>query len=89
MPSFGEQFIFIKLTNDIFKKNSDWVRTCALMLNLFKNARTFCTKIFDPVNNYVHNGKNQPHQGVRDGYLCFIVKPLNIYVLFVLYRANF
>ena len=46
------------------------------MLNLLKIVCTFCTKIFDLVNNDVQNGENQPHQEFGDGHMCLNIKYL-------------
>ena len=39
------------------------------MLNLQRSVRTFCTKVCDYNQNYVHRGKNNPHQEVEDSYI--------------------
>ena len=43
------------------------------MLKLLKSACTFCNKIFDPVNNYVHDGEKYLHQEVGNRYVCLSV----------------
>ena len=57
------------------------------MINLVKRVCTFCTKICDLINNYVHHRKKQPHQEVEDCYifdystnnhLCYIFNYMNI-----------
>ena len=45
-------------------------------VKLIKSVCTFHTKICDSVKNYVHHGKNKPHQEVENG--CFFVKNMNI-----------
>ena len=42
---------------------------CELMLNLLRSICNFCTKRFESINNYVHNGKERPHQVFGDGYI--------------------
>ena len=37
------------------------------MLNLYRSVCTFCVKLCDSVNSYIHHGKNQPCQEVKDG----------------------
>ena len=47
-----------------------------------KSVYTFCSKIFDLVNNDVHNGENQPHQDVGDRHVCLNIKPLKMVCTF-------
>ena len=47
---------------------------CALMLNFLRSVCTFCTKIYDSINNYIHNSKDKTHQ--EFGYCHIFVKTL-------------
>ena len=59
----------------------------------------FHTRIFDSIENYVHNGKNKPYQEVGDSYVGLNVKPLKKCYIFrteicdwvnnYVYHANF
>ena len=58
------------------------------MLNLLGSVCTFCTKICYSNNNYVHNGKEQPHQEfgygyifVKNSYVCALPYIEPIYIL--------
>ena len=39
------------------------------MLNFLRSVCNFWTKRCGSINNYVQNGKDQPHQGFGDGYI--------------------
>ena len=48
----------VKLENDIFAYIC-WLRTCALILNIFKSVCIFCGIIYYLIKNDIHNSKKQ------------------------------